>query len=172
MACERCASEPYSGELCRSCFLAHIERRIRKDLRMNALISKGDTLILTDPLCRRVIEDIVQGMPLTITDDGGAPGKRVLPWTMDDEICYFLKRFLAGEEYPELGHGKAIKLFLTVREKELEAFAKAKGLPFTPRPRDRFRALIDNLEARHPETRFSLAKSIEEIRGIVRTKTI
>ncbi len=171
MTCDTCATEPYFDKLCKVCFTGQLERRIRKDIRANAPVQKDDVLLITDPLCEAVIKGIIPGLPVTMTSDehaAGNTGKRVLLWTLDDEIHYFLTRFLAGEEYPHLGHGKDIKLFLTVREKELEAFAQAKGFPYTQRPKDKLGELIDRFETKHPETKFALGKSIENIRKAMR----
>jgi len=171
MVCDRCAKEPYFDKLCKVCFVGQIERRIRKDIRANAPVQKDDTLIITDPLCEAVMKGIIPGLPVTITHDDHHVeniGKRVLLWTLDDEIHHFLSRFLAGEEFPDLGHGKDIKLFLSLREKELEAFAQAKGFLYTPKPKDRLRERIDQFEAKHPETKFALGKSIEDIRKAMR----
>lgn len=89
---------------------------------------------------------------------------------MEDEIQYFLNKFLQGEDYSEIGHGNDIKLFLTIREKELEAFARAKGFSYTSKPKDKLRELVDKFEAKYPETKFSLAKSIEEIKKAISIK--
>ncbi|GEM_PF-6544967 len=167
MTCDTCATEPYFDKLCKVCFTGQLERRIRKDIRANAPVQKDDVLLITDPLCEAVIKGIIPGLPVTMTSDEhatGNAGKRVLLWSLDDEIHHFLSRFLAGEEFPDLGHGKDIKLFLSLREKELEAFAQAKGFLYTPRPKDRLRELIDQFEVKHPETKFALGKSMEDIR--------
>lgn len=170
MSCDDCAKEPYFEKLCKSCFIDQMEKRIRREIRMNAPIQKDETLIITEPLCETVIREIIQSMPVTITRDVHARGKRVLSWTLDDEIHHFLSRFLSGEESTGLGHGNNIKLFLPIREKELEAFARAKGFSYAPKPKDKLRELVDKFEAKYPETKFSLAKSVEEIRKAMSLK--
>ena len=72
-------------------------------------------------------------------------------------------RLLKG--YP-VGSKKSAESQLT-DDKELEAFAKAKDLSFTPKEKGNIAELLDKLEAKHPETRFSLGKSVEEIRKII-----
>ncbi len=162
MKCTKCKKEAYENGLCKSCFSRYIERKIRKELRIHKLIQRNDTLIISDPLCEYVIKRAIKEMPIKILKRG--KGKKVLPWTTDDECHHFLSLFLNNKPLKNLGHGKDVKLFLSLREAEVAAFAKAKGFKF-PRPKkDTITTILDKLEKKHPQTKHSLLRSINDIK--------
>ena len=170
MACDNCSKEPYAEKLCKDCFVEQIEKRIKRNIKAHAPVQRGETLLVENELCRIILLDIIQGLPVTILSlatNVHQKGRKVLCWTLDDEIHYFLTQFFANEEYNALGHKDAIKLFISIRDNELELLAKAKGLLYTTKPKDKIHELIDNLEQKHPETKFSLAKTMEELKKIL-----
>jgi len=166
MKCNKCKNIAYENGLCKSCFSRYIERKIRKELRVNQLIRKNDTLIITDPLCEHIIKRILKDMPIKILKRG--KGKKVLPWTIDDECHHFMSLFLANKSLKDLGHGKDIKLFLSLREAEACAYAKAKGFKFSKRKKDTIMKVLDELEKKHTQTKYSLLRSINDIKDALK----
>jgi hypothetical protein len=162
MKCQKCKNRAVFEDLCKSCFSRYIERKIRRELRTSKLISRDDILVITDPLCEFVIKRALKGLPVKITKRG--KGKRVLPWTVEDECHAFLSLFLNNKPLKGIGHGKDIKLFLTLREAEVSAYAKAKGFQFKARRKDTIMKVLDELEKKHSQTKYSLLRSINDIK--------
>lgn len=165
MRCKKCMNEAYYSGLCKSCFLRYFERKVRKELRLNRIINRNDTLIITDQLCEYVIRRIIKDMPVKIIKKG--KGKHVLPWTADDECCHFLSLFLNNKPLKGIGHGKDVKLFLSLLEDEVAAYAKAKSIGFSRRRKDPIIKVLDELEKKHPQTKHSLMRSINDINDAV-----
>ncbi len=175
MRCQRCQKDAVPGirlQLCRHCLCRWAERRIAKELREHDLLRKDATYTVDNPLSEHVLRAIVKGMPVTITllpeekkEGFSAPENavRVLCWTLDDEIVALLEAVFSGEPPRGLGHGGTIKLFLPLTDAEVLAYAEAKELTFTPRPKGDVQAILERLEKNHPETRFSIASSAKEI---------
>lgn len=168
MRCVKCKAKVLGDfDFCRSHFVENIERRVKKDIRQNNLIEKDEILLVKEPLSRHFVENVIN-VPVKI----GKKGREVLLWTMDDEILVFLDTLFSGKKVKGSGIGikkGRIKLFRTVTDKELEAYAKIKGIRFSRKKTEsekKILAELDRLEKDHKETRFSLIKSIEEISRI------
>ncbi len=162
MKCLKCNNTPYFNQLCRKHFCEQIEKRIRKEMRLTGCLSKGDIILAEDEISRYFLESIARKLPIKIVSSGKHT-KKAIPWTMDDEIGYFVKKFIEGKDYTELWRGDEIKLFRTVKNEELRMFAKAKDLVFEKEDDAFVKGLMDKMEEKHKETRFSLLKSIEAI---------
>ena len=83
-----------------------IEKRVRKEIRINKLISKNDTILIIDDgsykfkISQKLLKNIVQDMPVTIEikktkyilgDNFDSKwNKIIIPWNLDDENEYFL----------------------------------------------------------------------------------
>lgn len=184
MTCTKCKTDAIDGireTLCEQCFSRWAERRVGKELREHKLITKGGTYVVENDLCASVLKAIIKGMPVTILkeEDSSRREEYALPahavrvrcWTLDDEIASLLSDVLDGREARHLGHAKGeIKLFLPLTDKELSTYASAKGFDFTPKPKGQIKTMLDSLEEKHPETRFSVASSAKELARIMDTK--
>ncbi len=164
-------------------FCKKVEKRIRKYVRINKLFRKGDKILVTDKFSMFVVKSIIKDLPVSIVLKNvkikGIPDKKVekiagkgkinkivLPWTLEDEVCMFLETFFSKKpDYSMLGVnvGKYVKLFRTIVEDEAIRFAKCKGFEIKPRKQDEFTKMLDKIEAKHQETRFSLLKSIDAL---------
>ncbi|MBD3313483.1 hypothetical protein GF345_03505 [Candidatus Woesearchaeota archaeon] len=150
------------NSFCKKHFIENIERRVKRDVRQNSLIQKNEKLIVKDPLCRHFIEDVLN-VPVEIKRSG--KGREVLLWTMDDELLEFLTALFRGRKHKRPAKNR-IRLFRTVNDRELEAYANLKRLKFSRKRTKEEKGIlkeIDRLEKEHKETRFSLLKSIEEL---------
>src|SRR3989344_2675091 len=171
MKCIKCKAKVLDDfDFCRGHFIENIERRVKKDIRQNNLIEKDETLIIKDDLSRYFLKNVIN-VPVKIVSSG-KHDKEVLLWTMDDEILVFLDALFGRKKLKGSGIGiikGRIKLFRTVTDRELEAYAKIKGIKFSKKRTEKEKkvlAELDLLEKDHRETRFSLIKSIEEIAGL------
>ena len=168
MKCIKCKAKILGDfEFCKSHFVENVEKRVKKDIRQNNLIEKDEVLLVKDPLSRHFIEKVIN-VPVKI----GKKGREAMQWTMDDEILLFLDALFSKRNLKKSGVGiikDKIKLFRTVTDKELEAYAKIKGLRFNKKRTEKEKSVLaelDLLEKDHRETRFSLIKSVEEISSL------
>jgi len=156
--------------------MKQIEKRIRKEIRVNKLIQKNNVLVISDALCEDTVKRIVKGMPITIKKRARKDKneKKVLLWTLDDEIEYMTDCMFKGKQPTLLGHGKDVKLFITITNEELKRFAKLKkfSLPKTKKSKDfeKISKLIDKVEKKHPETRYSMYQSSIVLRNALKNK--
>ncbi|MBU0536161.1 MAG: hypothetical protein KKE20_04300 [Nanoarchaeota archaeon] len=157
MKCVKCERKEFMSSFCRKHFLENIEGRVKKEVRQKSLIKKNEKLDIKDGLSRHFINNVMN-MPVQKSNKG----RKVLMWTMDDEILRFLKEVFKGKKMKK-DRVSGIRLFRTIKDKELETYAKLKGMKFgKKRSKDEKRILseIDRLEKEHKETRFSIIRSI------------
>ncbi|MFH1849717.1 MAG: hypothetical protein ABH879_06025 [archaeon] len=168
MAC-RCGKRAatnfsHLGSLCKRCFSAIIEKRVRRELR-NAGIRPGQRVLVMGRVAGFFARKILT-MPLDISvvrRDGRIPkgyDAVIVPWTLDDEVERFLQDVFSGRQ-PRAGNGH-VKLFRTVTRDELSEFCMLNRLRYSCK-KNRLGRLLDRFSAKYPETKFSLLKSIERI---------
>lgn len=96
--------------------------------------------------------------------------KIILPWTAEHECCLFLEQ-MANENanFNLLGNTietsdiHYIKLFRALLEEELETFAQFRKFMFVRRKPDIYTKMLDTMDTKYPESRFSLLKSIDSL---------
>lgn len=105
-------------------------------------------------------------MPIQIVKKGNYD-KEVLPWTLDDEAAEFLEGFICNKLRTK-NDNKKIKLFRTVKESELIAFASAKKMRYCKNPeKTEVRKIINEMDRKYPCTLFNLLKSSEKLKKIL-----
>jgi hypothetical protein len=173
--CQRCAKPAktnfkHLGELCCGCYCKAIEKRIRKYVRINKIFRKGDSIMAVGELNHHLITRIIEGLPARVIYRKTAPknakqGQKVVQnWTLDDEACDFLKSLLNKKQMKKR---RIISILRCATDSELEAFSRFRKLNFTPNKKDmEIMKGLNMLEGKHAETKFSLAKSIEQISKI------
>ncbi|MBW3015393.1 hypothetical protein KY330_03160 [Candidatus Woesearchaeota archaeon] len=166
-SCKRKGNLNHNGrDYCNSCFCKLIERRVGKYIRANKFFEANDSVLVKDPLTEYVLNRILKGMPLKFVKRKIKGVKEVVQWTLDDEIHAFLKSFFSKAF--TLAKVKGIKLFKVVTDDELKTYAQIKKLKFEPRKKEKFFDLITELEKKYPEIRFSLSKSLNELREVLK----
>lgn len=189
MKCVKCSKpskiKVQNLETCESCFLKIIQKRVRKELRINKLIKKNDKILIIDDgsaeakLSEYLLKEIIKSLPVTITvkklsyelgnSVKGDYNKIIIPWCADKEDEYFLNCIFENKKIKYNGHYKIkdktyIKLLLLVLEKEVELFAKIKKFNFNKKKQKTVVSeVLDKLEEEYPEIKFSLLKSTKEI---------
>ena len=170
---------------CEDCFVKIIEKRVRKELRINKLIQKNDKILLIDDgsaeyyISNYLLPRIIKDLPVTITTTKttfelgkyvkGKYDKVIVPWNTDKEDEYFLNCVFENKEMPYLGHYKIknktyVKLSLPVLQSEVETFARIKKFKFkNQNKKSTVSERVDELEKEYPEIKFSLLKSSREI---------
>lgn len=102
----------------------------------------------------------------------------VIPWNLDDEIIYFTENLFSKGNFNYIGHFTQdeifyIKLLRNVLESECLLFAKCKKFKFKKRikkdkNRREIKNMLDKIDKKHSETKFSLLKSIDSLIKIIK----
>ena len=188
MQCTNCTKEAVitisSNPFCRKCFKAICGKRIRRFIRSTEYVKKNDRVLIVGQLAAAVFKEIVKDLPLKIKtiDDNAFHSdslkfinniknegydRIILPWTAEHECCLFLKEMTSkNPDFSNLGKtigNKFMKLFRSLTEEETIELAKINNLSFTPRKRDTYTDILDKMQKKYPEARFSLLKSIDSL---------
>jgi len=156
--------------------MEQIESRVKREIREKGMINKDDVLVVNDPIIKFFVKKAVSGMPLKFAKSPGKnkDAKIVMLWTLDDEVLSFMTD-LFGEETPAEGkipnpEIRIIKPLRVVKEGELMAYAKLARIGFRKKKRSKreeeIKKAIEKIDEKHLETKFSLLKSIEEMKGL------
>ena len=142
-----------------------IERKIRKYIRTNKLFKKNDKIV-ADGISYSVLKRILEGLPITLVRGKNKKKgyKLVITYTMDDYICEFLSRIFLNKKVKK---DKFISIFKTVTDDELKKYCKKNKIRFKPNKKDkRIMDLIETVAKNHQETKVSLLKTSDEIKGL------
>ena len=143
-------------------FCNKIEKRIRKDIRINKLFSKGDKIYVKDKLSKFLIDKIIGTLPKEFVKSSKKANKIVVKFTLDDECNDFLEKIMFNKNIKKV---KGIKLLQTITDKEALLFAKYNNIEFnTNKKNKKIKEILDRLENLYPQTRYSLLKSIKSLR--------
>lgn len=128
-----------------------------------------------------VLKGVIQGLPVRIEciennliDEKVHTfphAKLILPWTMDQEMGSFLNNLFKGQiinEYNPL----IIKLFLPVTDPEVKKYAELKKLLYIPLEKNPVFEILNQLEAKYPSSKYSLAKSVQALRAIMQNANV
>jgi len=101
----------------------------------------------------------------------------IIPWNLDDEIIYFTEILFNKGNFKFLGNFKQnkifhIKLLRNVLESECLLFAKCRKFKFKEKPkkdkqRKDIKKMLDKIDKKHAETKFSLLKSIGQLESLL-----
>ncbi len=143
-------------------FCKLIEKRIRKDVRINKLFKKNDKIYVKDKLSKFLIDKIIGTLPKTFTNNQKKANRIVVKYTLDDECNDFLEKIFYNKNKKPI---RAIKLLRTITDKEALLFAKYNKIEFKPNKKNKkIKEILDQLENSYPQTRYSLSKSIESLK--------
>ncbi|MBN2423225.1 hypothetical protein JXB41_08435 [Candidatus Woesearchaeota archaeon] len=174
---------------CKNCFTEVIQKRIRKELRITRVIKKNDKILIIDDGSYNsknsvyLLKGTLKNLPceISIKKSHYKIGKKIktnankiiIPWNLDDECEYFLYCFFNNKKPKYLGHYKLdkklyIKLLLNVTDSESRKFADIKKFKYKKQKKEKslINECLDVLEKEHPETKYSLLRSIEEIKKV------
>ena len=178
MNCIKCSREAafiLQEWYCHDCFCEVIERRLRKYLRTENPIQKGEHLLVLGVLAQHVLKTLIKDLPVTITTvqthEELAQSKKqcpetrcVLPYTMEYGLRSFLQGVFEGSgENPS----KDIILFLPITMHELRKYVEIKGLQSPVQEHDEFFDVLDKFEEKYPSSKYSLMKSAKAIRQLL-----
>ena len=105
----------------------------------------------------------------------------IIPWNLDNEIIYFTENLFKRGDFKFLGNFRQnkifyIKLLRNILESECLLFARCKKFKFKEKPeedkqRKDIKNMLNRINKKHAETKFSLLKSIEQLTPILKNKS-
>lgn len=160
--------------LCATCFSRIIEKRVRKNARINKLFQKNDRILVLDDLSHHMVNAIVKDLPKKLfqrkrLDENfikkNLIKKIVIPWTLDDEINSFLESMLLSKK---IKASNRIKLFKDTTEEELDLFCRFNKLKYKKNKKNKeIAGFLEESEKRYSGTKFKLLKSSERLSGLL-----
>jgi len=152
-------------------FLVSIEKRFRKEIRVNNLVKARDIIkVYNDGSYKykvlRLLLNKIFGDLITIRVINKKHKGCFLPWNADDEIELFLEQLYNNKKLEKIGHSYYKKPLLHIIDEELELYAKFNGI----KARKRKICDLDMIKKSIPNVKFSLLNSIEEISRLNRSK--
>jgi hypothetical protein len=171
MNCRRClkmadCSLHHFGPLCKGCFSELIEKRVRKYIRLHDFFKKNDSILVAGDVSCHFIKRIMPELPMdiqrvSINYKKTSKKRLFIDYTLDDEINDFLNRMFS-KKTPKKNVYSIIKV---LTDEEAETYSKFHGTMFKKnRKKKHVQEFIDGLERVYPEIKFSLAKSIDELK--------
>ncbi len=177
---------PHIKDVCDSCFAKIIEKRVRKYIRINKIFRKNDRILIIDNLSFFLVKGIIKELPAKISLKNmdirdlskkavknklkkDRINKVVILWTLDDEANLFLDNLFAKKN--KRLNKKYIRLLVTITDKEAGLFAKINKIDFKENKKNNdIKKMLDTLEQKYPETKFSLLRSGEQMKEILNKK--
>lgn len=176
MSCSKCPGKAVyenknTGNLCSSCFLDMIEKRIRKELKNSGWLNKNEKVLILDDnsLEANVTEDLfkkaIGSLPLQIeksTDLNENYNHVILPWSLERETNGFLSGLFTGnnKNVEEKQMPKCIKLLKSISEEEIELIAKIKNI--SGKLKGTEKNYVSQLEKKYPGSKLALVKAVKE----------
>lgn len=147
-------------EFCDKCFLDVIFKRIRKTIRKNNYFSKGDNVIINDPLTRKIIKEVTY-IPLKIIYNPNAKlntkHKIILPLTIDYFIVDFLESIFKGRKSGIKIPENILLIYKDITSEEIERLARLKRARINMGKTETNR-FLDQMEQRYGGIKFNLNK--------------
>ena len=163
MACIICSKKPYFNSMCRRCFNNYFIKKTRRDIRLNDLFRRNDSVFVNDNkdaqsfAAKWVVENME--MPLKFS----RKGKKIVGTSMENEISGFMKSIL---ENKKPGKSREIKLLANMQLGEIYAFAKMKGYKGKEAELDEIQEMVERIEKKHSTTKTALYKSVKALKSL------
>jgi tRNA(Ile)-lysidine synthase TilS/MesJ len=153
--------------VCNQCFVRLIEKRIRKQTRLEKSFKPKDKILVLGDVADYLVKSITKNMNIRIFSRKNKKiNKIVVEHTLDDELNQFVKEIFQNKKHKK--QGKTIKILKNITDKDIMLFAKIKGLRFKPNKKDKkFQDFLDQVQARYPNAKYNLLRNMEELRKIL-----
>ncbi len=184
MRCKKCRRVIGRGEFCRPCLVKVIERRVRKHMRLDAVIKKGSRILVMDPLSgyfARALLPVVEIIRKPKSSFGIKSWDNTIynnimlrhhirqnridiafaPLPMETGLEDYIRKLFLGKTSMVIKRGRIFPLFSQVTTEELALFCDYKRLRFTP-AKGKIMNLLRMMEESYPGTKASFAKAIKQ----------
>lgn len=168
-ACHKPAKVQHENRFyCNACYLDLIERRVRKYCRANDFFKKNDVIYVPDKLLAHLLVKVVQGMPIRLVHKRLNGSKRIVLWTMDDEIAHFFRAFFSNDFKKNLKPIQGIKFLRELTDDELSKYAKISKLKFNPNRKPSSYKFVQDILKKYPFTDYGISTTIHELQQVLR----
>jgi len=154
--------------VCNGCFCRLIEKRIRKNTRLNKIFRRGDKVLVLGELNKYFVKSIIKDLPVELyfraKEDKkfvkkNKINKIIRQYTIDDEVNLFLENLFLGKR---MKAKKSISLLNVITDKEAKLFARINRLKFKENKKNKdIQNLLDEMEKKDPGAKFRLLKNME-----------
>jgi len=155
---------------CTKCFSEMIEKRVRKDIRINKKAGKEKEISLFNDkskefcVAKYILESVFsKSKVLKLVKKVG--NKTFVATNLDREVKSKLEEYLKGKKKKDI---KGAKILNNVTEEEIIQFCKIKN--FKIGKKESKNNLIEGIENKYPGTKFALGKSFTRIEKLSEKK--
>ncbi len=180
---EESSIEIINRPICKFCFTNQIEKRIRKNIRVNRFFSKNDDILIImnntngSFTTKYIMEQVEQKMPIKLSFKDSFTSEDLSNFDIiiasqntDDEIDTFINQISELNLINEIKNNDEIKkrnhiisVIDNVSEQECFLFNTFKELDTVKVTKHE----LDDFDKPYPETKFSTNKSIKKIKSII-----
>lgn len=175
--CKKCNKQgtiyfKHLGNLCNNCFTNTIEKRIRKNIRINKIFKNKDKILVFDDLSNDVLKGIIKDSPkelflkkikniqqinkLQPYIKKNKINKIAISACLDDIVIKFLESFILNKKNKKT---KFIDLFENLTSEELEKFSKIKRLNYLKIKKNKsIENFLNKIDHKYPGSKFNLLK--------------
>jgi len=151
--------------ICNKCFCWLFEKRIRKQTRLDKSFGVGDKILVLGGVAKYLVKSITKDMNIKIVSKNY--NKKVIEWTLDDELNQFVKKMFEGKKQKKEDK-KVVKILKNVTDEDVKLFAKIKGLKFKPNKKDEaIQKFLNSVQVKYPNAKYNLLRNISELRKII-----
>ena len=188
MKCYKCSgvgkNESDNKSFCDSCFCEIVEKRVRKEIRINQLYQRNDKILIIDDdsyksainkyILKKIIQDPtikfgikkVRSFNETVDYDKEKKYSKIaIPWVLDNEITSYLKSRFEDKKIETLHSKKTIKPLVAITKEEAKTFANIRKLKYVKKDKkDDAEDMIDRFDKKYPGTKFGILKTIRALK--------
>ncbi|MBW2966089.1 hypothetical protein KY342_03220 [Candidatus Woesearchaeota archaeon] len=157
--------------VCYECFCRLIEKRVRKNARLNKIFRRGDKVLVLGSVNKYFVKSIVKDLPIELyfkarEDKEFVRKKRInkiiRQETIDDQVNLFLEKLFSNKSMKsKLSNKSNISLLGVVTDKEAKLFAQIKELRFKENKKNKdVQIILDDMENKDPGAKFRLLKNM------------
>lgn len=157
-----------TGAYCRRCLARVLEKRIRKEVRQDDILSPSFRIICADDVSEYLVKSLYNDAKLHLSRVKEIPVRIpegsifLIKWSMDDEITDFLSSQMHGKKRRRM-RKRTYSVLKSLTDEEIGKFSEYYRLRFIKNRKDRHvHALIEGMQEKYPETKYALYKSSKQ----------
>lgn len=150
--------------LCEKCFLRLFDKKVRRWIRQNKVISKGDIIFAKGEVTRHILNNIFKDGQIKIISKKSKLKdlKEIVEKSSDDYICDFMKDLISGKR-PK-SYKKEVSLLRQFSDDDILLYAKINRLKFNPKKKDKkICDIVENITKGHTGSKVNMLRNIDKI---------